>query len=446
MKLPEKPPSKEVTKDAGFFEEYLKFSQDKEAVAKLNAIEKQHPYWDTFKYQVKALPYDPARMWWFNKFSREQRVTRIKLADDPGFSFQYSTPSQIQQYLHAFDLHLGGQLEGRGIIPETDKTRYLISSVMEEAIASSQLEGAATTREIAKEMLRSNRKPVNHSEKMILNNYRTMQKAIEWKNQPLSLEIILSLHASITRDTLENPSQEGRFRENDQVQVVDEITGEIVYSPPPFAKLRECMEKVCDFANGNLDTEFIHPIIRGILLHFLIGYIHPFVDGNGRTARAIFYWYLLSKGYWLTEYMSISRIILRAPAGYSRAYLYSEYDDNDVTYFIDYNLRSMDAALKSLQEYIGRKADARQQLYAVIRNAAVNERQAEILRTLLTDGQRGLTIQNIQNQFGVVYQTARTDLLGLQELGYLIEKKMGKKLLFFRADDFERKLQNIISG
>jgi Fic family protein len=440
MRLPEKPPLWKEFQDHKFIDELIKMLQDKDLISKLSAIEREYPYWDSFKHQVKPLPYEPAKVWVMNKMSREQNITRIKIADDPGFEFKYNTPSRILQYLHEFDMHLGGKLEGRGIIPEQDKTRYLISSIMEEAIASSQLEGAATTREIAKEMLRSNRKPADHSEKMILNNYRTMQKALELKDKKLTPEMILSLHASITKDTLTDPVQEGKFRENDKVQVVDGVTGEVFYSPPHFAKIGEWIQKFCDFANGVHDSGFIHPIIRGIMLHFLIGYIHPYVDGNGRTARTVFYWYLLSQGYWLIEYMSISRIILRAPAGYSRAYLYSEYDENDVTYFIDYNLRSMDAALKSLQEYIARKVEGRQRLYSLIRNEPVNERQAEILRMLLTDGGVGLTIKSVQNRFGVVYQTARTDLMGLQELGYLTEKKMGRKMLFFRADDFERKL------
>jgi Fic family protein len=442
MKLPEKPPGKEERKGPGYFKDWTAMIEDRDFGAQLAAIEKEYPYWDSFKYKVKALPYDARRIWLFNKAYRNRNVTRIKIAEDPGFEFKYNTPPHILRYLHEFDLHLGGKLEGRGIIPEEEKTRYLISSIMEEAIASSQLEGAATTREIAKEMLRSNRKPTNHSEKMILNNYRTMQKALELKGKKLTPEMILLLHASITKDTLEDAANEGRFRDNDKVEVVDRITGDVFYSPPHYAKIGEWMENLCDFANGIHDIEFIHPIIRGILLHFLIGYIHPFVDGNGRTARTLFYWYLLSQGYWLIEFMSISRIILRAPAGYSRAYLYSEYDENDVTYFIDYNLRSMDAALKSLQEYINRKVRERKQLYALIRNEPVNERQAEILRIMLTDGGAGLTIKSVQNRFGVVYQTARMDLLGLQTMGYLTEKRMGKKMMFFRADDFERKLEH----
>src|SRR6202012_5924333 len=149
------------------------------------------------------------------------------------------------------------------------------------------------------------------------------------------------------------------------------------------------MKSLCDFANIDSESTFVHPIIKGILLHFLIGYIHPFVDGNGRTARAVFYWYLISKGYWLVEYMSISKIIIKAPAQYAKAYLYSEYDELDLTYFIDYNLKCMDLALSNLQTYIQRKVEEKQSLYYLIHNENVNERQAELLKGMLMDDKRG---------------------------------------------------------
>jgi Fic family protein len=266
---------------------------------------------------------------------------------------------------------------------------------------------------------------------------------LEVKNEPMTKELILNLHSIITRDTLDSSSMEGKFRTNNDVKVLDNITGEVFYDPSGYENVDDLINSFCEFANSKNENEFIHPISRGIILHFLIGYIHPFVDGNGRTARAIFYWYLISKNYWLIEYMSISRIIVKSPAKYARAYLYSEYDENDLTYFIEYNLKAMDMALKSLKEYISRKIKEKQSLYAIIRNENINERQAEILKSLIVDNQKSLTIREVQSKFGIVYQTARTDLLGLGSLGYLKEKKFGKKLVFFRAADFEDKVKKI---
>lgn len=405
---------------------------------KLSEINKDYPYWDTFKYRTKSWGVDPEVLW---VLSRDpDSGININISKNPHFDFKYNLLGRVLRSLHRFDMQMGGLLVGESTIPEDDKNRYLISSIMEEAIASSQLEGAVTTREIAKEMLRSNKKPTSLSEKMILNNYITIKRVLELKGQRITKDLILEIQGLMTKDTLTNPINEGKFRESNDVNVVDAVTGEIFYTPPDFRNLGQLMDDFCTFANEEDDDAFIHPIIKGIILHFLIGYIHPFVDGNGRTARAIFYWYLISKGYWLVEYMSISRIIVRAPSQYAKAYLYTEYDDNDLTYFIDYNIKALDEALKSLQKYIQLKIKEKKDLLNSFKNENINERQAEILKSVLVDHLKSLTIQEIQNKFAVVYQTARTDLLGLVALGYLTEKKMGKKLVFFRADDLEAKL------
>lgn len=442
MKLPEFPPNlKEVLLSNST--QIIDLVLNTSLTQQLGEIDREYLYWEKFKYKTKQLGYSPEVLWVLNKFSRGKSIARINLSNIPGFDFKFNTTGKTSKYLHQFDLHLGGLLGGRAIIPSENKNRYLISSIMEEAIASSQLEGAATTRADAKEMLRNNRKPVNLSERMILNNYLTIQKVMEIKDKSITKDLILDLHATISKDTLKDASYEGKFRSSNDINVVDNVTGEVYYRPPDHEQLDHLMDCFCDFANSKEDKDFIHPIIRAIILHFLIGYIHPFTDGNGRTARALFYWYLISKGYWLVEYMSISKVIIRAPARYGRAFLYSEYDENDLTYFIDYNLQSMDLALQSLQKYIQRKLGEKKSLFALIKNENINERQAEILRSLISDPGRSLSIKGIQTKFGVVYQTARTDLIGLQNMGYVQEKKMGKKLIYFRTDDFDSKLEKI---
>lgn len=445
MKRPELPPDKMLMFNEAV--DIMGMLQDVEVNKRLQEIDYGYPYWDKFKQKFKKkgveLNYQPEILWSYNKLLRDRSISKIVINELPGFGFKYNTTNNILKLLHKFDLHLGGVLEGRAIIPQDDRNRYLISSIMEEAIASSQLEGAVTTREIAKQMLRTNRRPNTLDEKMILNNYLTIKRVLEIKDNSFSIELIKEIHSIISKDTLKNPQNEGTFRGNNNVNVVDEITGEIFYTPPNFESIEELMNSFCKFANHN-EIDFIHPIIKGIILHFLIGYIHPFVDGNGRTARAIFYWYLMSKGYWLVEYMSISKIIIRAPAQYGRSYLYCEQDENDLTYFIDYNLKCLDCALENLQNYIKRKVMEKQNLFYLIKNENVNERQAELLRGLIIDNKKGYTIKEIQTKFGIVYQTARTDLMGLQALGYLEEKKFGIKLIFFKSDDFDKRLEGAL--
>ena len=105
--------------------------------------------------------------------------------------------------------------------PHTRDT-YLVGSLIEEAISSSQLEGASTTRNVAKEMLRQGRKPKDHSEQMIFNNYQAMQFIREYKEEKLTPAMILQLHRLLTDATLDDVNKAGQYRDaGDDIHVVD---------------------------------------------------------------------------------------------------------------------------------------------------------------------------------------------------------------------------------
>lgn len=167
---------------------------------------------------------------------------------------------------------------------------------MEEAIASSQMEGASTTRKVAKDMLRKQLKPKNKGQQMIYNNYVTIQYLVENQSKDFSVEQLKEIQRLITHNTLTNKEYEGSFRTSDDVMVIDGITGEIAHTPPSHQKVEQWIAELCDFANNDNEEVFIHPIIKGIIIHFMLAYIHPFVDGNGRTARSLVYWYMIKKG------------------------------------------------------------------------------------------------------------------------------------------------------
>jgi Fic family protein len=438
MRLPEKAPRIPLTYD------YLPALKEVTKAGKLKELSEiedtKYYYWEKWKYKAGEWGIDPKHLWAAVKFGRlPNKIIQISKTD--GFTFTMGMPSVILEYLHEFDMHLGGSLQGENIIPSEEKEHYLISSLMEEAIASSQIEGAATTRKVAKEMLESNRKPLNTSEQMIVNNYRAMQWIVENKTAPFTIENIQKLHSILTKSTLADADEEGKFRTTDDVNVVDAQTGLIVYTPPKSKTLDQLMTDICRFANDQeKQTFFIHPITKAIILHFLIGYLHPFTDGNGRTARTLFYWYLLKKGYWLIEYMSVSRIILNSKAQYARAYLYTEQDNNDLTYFLMYNLKAVHIALEDLKLHIRRKTAEKQNILALLRNTSFNDRQINIIQDLIQDPTSYLTVLHVQNKFGISNQTARNDLTNLAENGVLEERRSGNKSRFIPVAGYIKKL------
>jgi Fic family protein len=257
------------------------------------------------------------------KCLREFKAKPLKFGD---WVFKYNLIDEFQEKLHILDKSAAGNLLISLEALQDNRRKYIISSLMEEAIASNQIEGAATTREIAKRMLQENRKPKNKDEKMIVNNYATVKHIVDLKNKAITPDKILEIHRMITGGTLEKPEYEGNFRENNDIAVYSH-DGTLLNKPVEYPEIPKLIEKLCDFANSK-DVDFSHsPDYKRNNRPFpysLIGYINPFNDGNGRTARAVFYWYLLKNEYWLFEYMAVSRVINNSKKQYRNAYLYTE--------------------------------------------------------------------------------------------------------------------------
>lgn len=192
---------------------------------------------------------------------------------------------------------------------------------------------------------------------MILNNYRVMSYIKdELKDERLSKESLIYLQSMLTTDTLENPLEVGRFRkDSDEIVVQDRATGILYHIPPTAAVLGREIDALIRYANDEDDSGFTHPFIKAVILHFWIGVLHPFCDGNGRTARAIFYWYLLKRGYWGFSYIPISQMIKNSKKQYLDAYLYSEQDGNDLTYFLVYIANKTNQAFAEFKKYVNRK-------------------------------------------------------------------------------------------
>ena len=388
-------------------------------VDKVNA---DYEYWDKVKYKKLPEGFTPQMLWTHIKALRLRSMILVW----EKYGINLSITSQMQRLCHEFDMKFGSFWEAEGDAQSAEKKYYLSSSLMEEAIYSSIMEGASTTRVVAKDMLRKKKSPQNKSQQMIANNYNTIQYIVEHKDEPLTEEALLHIHRLMTEKTMDNPEDAGRFRTNDKVVVADMVEGDIIYTPPSFQEIPEFVESLCNFFNNDNPHTFIHPIIKGIIVHFMLAFMHPFVDGNGRTARALFYWYMLKEKYWLTEYMSISRVIAKSKPSYEKSFRYVENDDNDIGYFVAYNLRALDISFQQLTDYIQRKQREKKAATSFMIAGNINYRQAMILQRLKEEPNTIMTVKDMQEQFSVSSMTARKDLSDLVQQGYLTEIAINK--------------------
>ncbi|MHB9053528.1 MAG: Fic family protein [Thermoleophilia bacterium] len=407
----------------------------------LRYANEKYLYWDKFKHRPMPAWLSADDAWHYLKFVRQAQMRATPIRDIHGHSFKYWLPDMAQRHLHVIDRQAAGSITAESdILNSANRERYLVSSLMNEAIASSQIEGAATTRRVAREMLRTSRKPQNRGERMILNNYLTISQIRHLASKPLTPEMLNELHISMTRETLENPEAAGRYRLAHEDIVVQDHD-QILHVPPPASHLPNEVKRLCAFANRD-ENEFVHPVVKGILLHFWLGFLHPYVDGNGRTARAVFYWYMLSRGYWLFEFLSISEFILKGRAQYDRAFLYAETDDLDATYFVMFNLTTIVRSLNGLHEYLARKQKEAAEMTKVLgERSGLNHRQQAVLRRALSDENAEFTIASHQTSQNIAFATARSDLFDLVERGLLRREKVGRKYVFVIPDDLSDRIE-----
>lgn len=406
-------------------------------------------HWSQLKWRV---PQPEARdIWAAIKFKRMMQIKRVNLFDEKKMHFLYATPHSMEAKLHQIIKVAGGSVGAiaGNVASDSIQSKYLVSSlIMEEAITSAQLEGASTTREVAKKMLEEEREPIDEDERMIINNFLLLKNAEKVSKEPLSIDLILEFHRIATNKTTENNVIPGEFREDDDIFVEDD-KGEIAHKPPCFKDIPERLQLLCDFANeehsGIGGGEFIPPVIKAIILHFMLGYEHPFRDGNGRTARALFYWFMLKNEYDLFKYVSISKLLKDDPKGYGLSYLYTEKDQNDLTYFINFQLDIIIAAFEELQNYLKAKTDEFYQVMEMLDNSKFNNTlnfiQKDLIKKGTKDPGRIFTVKETASSYAISENTARTHLNKLVSLKLLLQTKDGRTTLYFAPSDLKVRLK-----
>lgn len=395
-------------------------------------------HWDALRRRDPPTGLTRAEWWTGIKLSRVGLSRLLPLRDVRGRPFSFMLPDGVQEALHRIDSRAHGRIGiGDEVVNRETRDRFIIDSLICEAITSSQLEGAATTRVVATRMLRTGRQPRTRGERMILNNYLAMDAVRKMKDRPLTAAAVLALHATVTRDTLGAPDAAGRLQlpGDARVKVVDARSEQVLHVPPPAETLPARMDAMVRFAEEGLGGgSFLHPVVQAIVLHFWLAWDHPFEDGNGRTARALFYWSMLRRGYWMVEFMSISRFLKDAPAQYARAFLHTGTDGNDLTYFIVHQIDVILRALDALDEYVGTKTAQVRQVEGMLRRSSdLNHRQLALLAHALRHPGAEYTTRSHRTSHAVAYATARADLFRLAELEWLERRRVGRRDNVFRA-------------
>ena len=398
--------------------------------------------WDKFQHLPMPEGIEPIDAWCCLMIKRSTDKQALPLKSNKSRFFGLGLTPEHHRQLSQIDTLASGAIATDEPLPEErKKNQLLLNGLMEEAITSSQLEGASTLKDVAKKMLLTRQEPKDQSQRMILNNYLAMTKVKEWKNKELSENLIKDIHHIITQNLLPDSESRKYRRDKDDITVSNPLTGEVYHHPKKVSRMKKEMQDLCDFANTDDEDHYIHPVIKAITLHFWIGYLHPFTDGNGRTARLLFYWYLIKKGYWLLEYIPTSDVIKKSKNSYQKAYIYTNQEDElDLGYFVQYMLRSIILSIENFEKYLKKNRRGGRQIRKSLEILGhFNDRQVSIINTLKKHG-NPIDIETHRRKFQLSYEMSRKDFLRLEERGVLKKRKSGKKFLYTLTSKIRKSL------
>lgn len=301
---------------------------------------------------------------------------------------------------------------------------FFLDAKVEEAITSAIYEGANSTRAKAKELIESQKMPKNKDEWMLYNNYKAMLWIQENHNQSVSLNVIKELHGIVTKNTLSEDDMNfsGKFR-NDKVFVISSL-GKKKHEGTDFTLVESALSEAFEVTTKNV--RYFPKLLKAIILHYFTSYIHPFFDGNGRTARALFYFKAIKNDLKFVELLSISAYLKAHGKQYEKSFEKVVENDLDLTFFIDF---SLDALLEALIK-VSTKADYLLKINDLKEKVKINGNQVGLLQRLALNKFRKYDIESYATSIGKSREVARQELKQLVELNFLEEIKESKKFVY----------------
>lgn len=397
--------------------------------------------WEKVQHMtLKPASLSNAEIWEYAASLRNQGA--IRKINIEGNSFHWSVSNDMEQVLREIDIHVAG---GKGLLDvmvAKNDHRYIINALIDETMASAQLAGFSATKKMVKELLLKKKTTSSPTEQVLANLNKCLQKVKEWEPAEITIEKILELHQLLTKDTIRLKAV-GQFRTNNKYDVtaIDLAGG---YKGMDFKGIKKWMLWLVQFLNDSKHPFYIHPVIKAGIAEYLINYIRPFRDGNGRLARLIAFWYLLKQGYWGMEYMSASNVVTKLKAQYLKSFVQAQ-QGNDIGYFIHFKTQAIKMAYRSLKDSLQR-TNKEKETNPFVKIEGMNIRQATALQWIKDEPEKIVTIRELRSGFGVSKETARTDLTALIEMGWLKFYHLNKKTYaFVKGDSFDQLMHEKIN-
>jgi len=402
----------------------------------LDKIDDDYLHWSKAKYYAAHAGVTSTELWTFIKYRRSAYREFIPILEEQSFTYSY-TPS-FQEKIFNIEQLVARINKSMDLGHDELMNHYFIDGLIEEAIATSQFEGAQTKRTVAKEMLQTARSPKNHHEHMIKNAYETSKRLFADPSK-MTISTLVNIHNQLIQHTHTDIKADDFDIRTSGVEITDPHN-KILFRPTDNGpQIQSSMARLVNFLNDeSKGRHFIHPLIKAIVVHFWIAYIHPFYDGNGRTARMLFYWSLSRyEGYELFKYVPISTTLSKRRKDYENSYLFTEHDENDLNYFIHFNLNLILSALVSFEKHLKNTQTKLLKTKDQLNHHKLNLRQLSLVNHAIRHPNSRYTIYSHQESHQITRITATSDLRELVLKGILVESKESKTLIFSVSPRFK---------
>lgn len=304
---------------------------------------------------------------------------------------------------------------------------YGIKAAEDEIIATSAIESIDFSRDSVRNILKG-MAPNDEQENRILGIKKGLEFIADTSNK-INEENLFKLYMMSAGDFVSEDDKliEGNLYRHDTVYVVGE---DVAHSGVDFRKVPEFMKLLIDFINAEDD---IDDLIKATIIHFYIAYIHPYFDGNGRTARLVHLWFLIQKGYQSALFIPFSSQIEKSRKAYYDAFTAVEENKKlsgkiDVTpfvlYFINNVYNKMNEGTADIETLTA--------FDEAVKEGKITEKETKLWKFVLSFyGTDEFSTKQLEKDFGdAAYATIRGFVLKFEELGLLSSVKYGTRVKY----------------
>ncbi len=303
-------------------------------------------------------------------------------------------------------------------------------AIIHSAHSSTAIEGNRLSLEQVSDLAQGREIMAIRKDKQEVLNYLKALEAIDklTDGKQIKEKNLLAIHKMITQETLEKPSDCGAYR-NRYVVVMNRLTEEVIFRPPSNEDVQGLMMLLIEWLNAP-ESKVFDPVIEAGIAHYEFVRIHPFVDGNGRTARVLAALILYLRGFDTKQFFCLDDYYDSDRPSYYRALQRVDQKSLDLTHWLEYFVEGVQASISAVKESVVRLSSERLRKTKK-GQIALTDRQMRIVEFINQNGK--ITNRDVRVMFQFSDRAALKEIKKLVDLKVIKPQGKGRSLTYVMA-------------